>query len=111
MAWQLSRDGLGPLLSSPHSCWPIWSGGVCTIILYAPMPRCGSGSCSRESEVAIFWRNETFSVLQPWQRGEPTDDGRREKCCAIPSLRCHAPSWEHDGHETTPWERAGGGLG
>jgi hypothetical protein len=51
-AWQLSRDGPGRRRSSLHSCWRIWSGGACTIILSDPIPPCESGSCSRENEGA-----------------------------------------------------------
>ena len=67
-------------------------------------------SCSHESEVANWWHNATGSGLQPWQPGEPTDDGQREKSFAIPSRQCHASQGEHEGSEKTSSERAGGGL-
>jgi hypothetical protein len=61
--------------------------------------------------VANVWRNATGNGLQPWQREERTDDGRRVKSFAIPSRRCRASQYEHEGSEKTPSERAGGRLG
>ena len=55
-----------------------------------PMHRYGWRLCSRESEGANWWRSGTSSVLQRWQREEPTDDGQHGKSCAIPCRRCHA---------------------
>ena len=48
------------------------------------MPRCGWYLRSLANDRASWWLNATGSGLQPWQRGEPTDDGRRGKSCAIP---------------------------
>ena len=87
MAWQRWHVAPGPLLSSPRTCWLIWSGGAPTTILCALTNRCGRGSCSHESEVAIVWRNVTGNGHQPWQREEPPDAGRRARCSLAPYQR------------------------
>src|SRR5260221_1933500 len=73
--------------SSPHSCWPIWNGGERIITLCAPIQRCEWHSCSLENEGATGWRNAIGNGLQPWQREEPSDDGRRARCSLAPCLR------------------------
>ncbi len=60
--------------------------------------------------MACWSHNATGSVLQPWQPGERTDDGQREKSFAIPYRRCLASPCEHESSEKTSSERAGGGL-
>src|SRR5260370_2225078 len=42
----------------------------------APMNRCGGRLSSLENEVATVWRNTIASGLQPWLRGQRTNDGR-----------------------------------
>jgi hypothetical protein len=55
---------------------PIWSGGAPTITLCVLTNHCKWRSCSHENEGANDWRNAIDNVRQPWQREEPTDDGR-----------------------------------
>jgi len=59
-------------------------------------------SCSHESAVVNWRRNAIGNGLQPWRRGERTDDGRRAKCCAIPYRRCHASSCSHEDMRRCP---------
>src|SRR5206468_2187802 len=86
MGWQLWQDVAGPLLSSPHTWWPIWSGGGPTIILSDLTRHCELCSCNRASEGAAWWRNATGSEHRRWRPGEPTDDGRHARCSPTP---CH----------------------
>jgi hypothetical protein len=53
----------------------------------APIERCEWHSCSLENEGATGWRNAIGNGLQPWQREEPPDDGRRARCSLAPCLR------------------------
>jgi len=62
---------------------------VCIIILYAPMPRCGSGLGSRENEGATVRRNATGNGLPLWQQEKRTDDGQPGRCS--PTLCCQVP--------------------
>src|SRR6266699_6623110 len=96
MEWQLWLAVPGPLLSRPHTCWLISSGGELTIILCVLTHPYEYRSCSRGSEVASWWRNATGNVPQPWQREEPTDSGQRAKSCAILCRQCHALNFEHE---------------
>ena len=56
-------------------------------MLCAPVQHYNWRSYSRESEAESWWHNVTGSVLQPWQPGEPTDDGRRARCSLAPCRR------------------------
>jgi hypothetical protein len=73
----------------------------------APTSITVSGARAAAGAMANCWHNSTGIVLQLWRRGEPTEDGRRGKCCAIPYRWGHASSGEHEGCEATPCERAG----
>jgi hypothetical protein len=75
---------------------PIWSGGELTIILCDPMHRSEWHLCSLKNEGANVWHNAIGSVLQLWQRGEPTDAGQCRRCCAILCRRCHASQFERE---------------
>ena len=70
----------GRLLSSPHPCSPIWSGGVPTTILCVPTHHCAWRSSSHKHEGATDWLNATGSGRQLWQPGEPIGDGQRVRC-------------------------------
>src|SRR2546425_9398780 len=94
MAWQLSHAAPGRRLSSPHSCWPIWSGGEHTIILSVPMHRCEWRSCSHESEGANGRRNATDNVHLRWQPAEPTDVGQRARCSLAPCRQFSLESYD-----------------
>ena len=72
------------------------------------MHHSGWRSCSLENEVANIWRNATGSVLQRWQREEPTDGGQCRKCSVILCRRCHAEKFEREWSEKTPRETAVG---
>ena len=72
------------------------SGRELPLMLCGRIHRDGWRSCSHENEVANFWNSATSSVLQLWQREEPTGAGQRGKCCAILWRRCHASQFEHE---------------
>src|SRR5258708_37256025 len=110
MEWQRWHVAPGPRRSQPHNSWPTWNGGEPTITLCVPMYRYGWRSCSHENEVASFWRNATGSVLQRWQRGEPTDGGQCGKCSIIPCHWCHSSHVERECSEETTRELAVGGI-
>jgi hypothetical protein len=59
-----------------HSCWPTSSGGAPIPILCVRTNRCKWRSCSHQSEVANWQRNDTDSVRRLWPPAEPPDDGR-----------------------------------
>jgi IS1 family transposase len=48
---------------------------------------CEWHSYSHENEGANDWRNAIDNGCQPWQREEPTDDGRRARCSLAPCQR------------------------
>ena len=77
----------GRRLNSPHSFWPISSGGERTIISCVLTPRCVCRSCSRENEGASCWRNAIGNGHQLWPPAKRTDDGQRAKCFLAPCRR------------------------
>src|SRR5215470_12078682 len=106
MAWQRSHAARGRRLSSPHTCWPTWSGGEPITTLCVLTTHCEWRSCSHESAVATWWHNAIANVPRPWQPGEPTDDGGRARCSLVPchrfllesydcqvQLQCHVVEW------------------
>jgi len=104
MAWQLWLAEPGPRLNSPRTCSPIWSGGAQTHIVCVPTKHSEERSCSREGEVADFWRNETSSGLRRWQLAEHIDDGLHAKCFLTPCrgfpLEHHASLVREEWHVT-----------
>jgi len=58
------------------------------------MQRCAWRSCSRESQVARWWRTATGNGLQPWQLEEPTNDGQRGKSSVLLCRRYHDQPFE-----------------
>src|SRR5215469_67970 len=121
MGWPLWRAVPELPHSSLHTCWPIWSGGGPTTILYIPMHRCGWRLCSRENEMANVWCTALGTELPPWQPAEPPDAGRRARCSLTPchrfplesqenqvQLRCHvAGRWVKALAEALEWSLRG----
>ena len=62
------------------------------------------------SEVATWWPNAIASVLQPWQLGEPPDDGPLGKCTLLPRRRCRVSQCEQESSEKTTCGRAESSL-
>ena|SRR6266699_5634115 len=87
MGWQHCLGEPGRQLSSPHTCSPTWNGGEHIITLYVLTKHCEWRSCSHTSEGANWRRNATGTVLLPWRREEPPDDGRRARCSRAPCRR------------------------
>jgi IS1 family transposase len=85
----LARRTWATAQQSPHLL-AISSGGEPTITLCVLTHRYEWHSDSPESEVANVWHNIITSVLQPWQRGERTGDGQRERYSVLPCRRSHA---------------------
>jgi len=84
MSWQRSHAAPGPRLSSPHSSWLIWNGGVPTITLYVLTNRCEWPLQNLANEVASVWRNAIGSVRLRWQLGKRTGGGQQGKCSRAP---------------------------
>ena len=79
----------------PTGSTPLGPSRVVASLLSCCASPCSAASGARAAgsrEMAGWWRNAPGNGLRPWRRRERSDDGRRGKCCAIPSRRCHASS-------------------